>query len=115
MEREKLNKNIGFSIRKYRLSKDLSQESLALSAGIHPAYLGRLERGEKCPTIDTLYKICDALNISICQLLNFENDIEFNDTEVKLRIETAVDKLPYNKQIRVAEIIENIADIINNK
>ena len=55
MERTELNKKIGQNIRKYRLKIDISQENLAMSAGLYPAYLGRLERGEKCPTIDTLY------------------------------------------------------------
>ena len=65
MERTELNKKIGQNIRKYRLKIDISQENLAMSAGLYPAYLGRLERGEKCPTIDTLYKISCALGISM--------------------------------------------------
>ena len=47
MERTELNKKIGQNIRKYRLKIDISQENLAMSAGLYPAYLGRLERGEK--------------------------------------------------------------------
>ena len=74
MDRNQLTKLIGANIRKYRLKIDVSQESLSLSAGINPAYVGRLERGEKCPTIDTLYKICSALEISVCEILNFEPD-----------------------------------------
>lgn len=68
MERTELNKKIGQNIRKYRLKIDISQENLAMSAGLYPAYLGRLERGEKCPTIDTLYKISCALGITINEL-----------------------------------------------
>ena len=53
MDRTELCRKIGASIRKYRLQSDMSQENLSLSAGLHPAYIGRLERGEKCPTVDT--------------------------------------------------------------
>lgn len=115
MEREILTKNIGSNIRKYRLKKDISQEALAFSSGIHPAYIGRLERGEKCPTIDTLFKICEALEISVCEMLNFEIDTKSSVTQAKLRIENALKKLPETKQIIIAEIIENFVDIIENK
>ena len=108
MEREQLNKQIGFNIRKYRLKADISQENLALSAGLYPAYIGRLERGEKCPTIDTLYKICEALGISVCEILDFEGDTYTSETEAKFRIEKALDNLPASKQIRIAEIIESL-------
>ncbi len=111
MEREVLTRNIGKSIRKYRLLHDLSQEALALSAGIHPAYISRLECGEKCPTIDTLYKICDALNISVSELLTFE-DAAQSDSEAAHRIEKALEKLPGSKRIKVAEIVETMVNTI---
>ena len=112
MEREELTSFIGANIRKYRLQLELSQEALALSAGIHPAYLGRLERGEKCPTIDTLYKICDALKISVSKLLTFKDTNTINNNLAKERIETALIKIPESKHIKVAEIIENIVDVL---
>ncbi|MEE0913060.1 MAG: helix-turn-helix transcriptional regulator [Ruminococcus sp.] len=115
MDRNQLTKLIGANIRKYRLKIDVSQESLSLSAGINPAYVGRLERGEKCPTIDTLYKICSALEISVCEILNFEPDTKSSDTQAKIRIENALKKLPDTQQIKIAEIIENIADLAENK
>lgn len=113
MEREQLNRQIGISIRKYRLKSDISQENLGLSAGINPAYIGRLERGEKCPTIDTLYKICEALSISVCEILNFEGDSLNSETEAKLRIDKVLDKLPVQKQLKLAEIIESLVVMLD--
>lgn len=112
MNRDELTRSIGANIRKYRLQQELSQEALSFSAGIHPAYLGRLERGEKCPTIDTLYKVSDALKISVCKLLTFEDVVTLNDNIAKERIETALLKIPKSKHIKVAEIIENIVDVL---
>lgn len=37
MEREELTREIGMNIRKLRLKKDISQEALSLSAGLHPS------------------------------------------------------------------------------
>ena len=73
MTRELLNKKLGSNIRKYRLIADISQETLAKRAGLYPAYLGRLERGEKCPTIDTVYKICKALGVTMSDVLRSYN------------------------------------------
>ena len=96
MERTELNKKIGQNIRKYRLKIDISQENLAMSAGLYPAYLGRLERGEKCPTIDTLYKISCALGITINELICFDSKIDSSPTnnQAKMRIEEALKQIP---------------------
>ncbi len=115
MEREELTKKLGANIRKYRLKKDISQEALSLSAGLHPAYLGRLERGEKCPTIDTLYKICNALEIDISEILCFQTKEGKANITAKTRIENALRKIPDSQQIKVAQIIENIAEIIDTE
>lgn len=111
MEREELTKEIGKNIRKLRLKKDISQEALSMSAGLHPAYLGRLERGEKCPTIDTMYKICNALDVTVSEILCFEGETENPNAQAKTRIENALKKIPDKQQIKVAEIIEKIAEI----
>lgn len=117
MERTELNKKIGQNIRKYRLKIDISQENLAMSAGLYPAYLGRLERGEKCPTIDTLYKISCALGITINELICFDSKIDSSPTnnQAKMRIEEALKQIPDTQQLRIAEIVENIAVIIKEE
>lgn len=116
MEREELTRKIGVNIRKFRLKKDISQEALSLSAGLHPAYLGRLERGEKCPTIDTLYKICNALEIEVYELLDFTGyENSSNTSQSILRIEKAISKLSESKQNKIAEIIENIILLTENE
>ena len=109
MERTELNKKIGQNIRKYRLKIDISQENLAMSAGLYPAYLGRLERGEKCPTIDTLYKISCALGITINELICFDSKIDSSPTnnQAKMRIEEALKQIPDTQQLRIAEIQQN--------
>ena len=48
---------VGSRIKYFRHVNSLSQEDLALRAGLNPAYFGQVERGLKCPTIDTLCKI----------------------------------------------------------
>jgi len=61
---------VGERIRYYRLLKGMSQEALALEANINAAFLGHLERGLKSPTVTTLEKITDALEISMGELFS---------------------------------------------
>lgn len=54
---------IGVAIIKYRKKAGFSQEALAEMAGIHPNYVGRIERGECAATIEILLKLAKALNV----------------------------------------------------
>ena len=64
--------DVGGRIRYFRHLRKLSQEQLALQAGINPAFLGHLERGLKSPTITTLEKLVRALNITFEELFTEE-------------------------------------------
>lgn len=56
---------LGFNLRKIRVAKGLSQERLALAAGIDRAYIGRVERGEENVTIAVISAIADTLSTSV--------------------------------------------------
>lgn len=58
-------KIVGKRLRSYRAAQGLSQEKLAERAGLHPTYIGQVERGEKNLTIESLEKITSALDIPI--------------------------------------------------
>jgi transcriptional regulator with XRE-family HTH domain len=59
----------GKRVREMRKSKGISQERLAEMAGIDRSYMGNIERGEKNVTLNKAYDICDALEVTIYQLL----------------------------------------------
>ena len=59
----------GQLVRKYRKERNMSQEQLALLCNIDRSYLGRIERGEVNPTLEKIYEIASALNISANCLL----------------------------------------------
>ena len=113
-EREKISYKTGERIREFRVKKKLSQEALALASEIHPAYLGRLERGEKCPTIDTLYKIALGLKVPLSELLDITAEIQPTHSEAVNRIETALYGLSENEAVEIAEIVERIIDFKKN-
>ena len=59
---------LGQAIRHYRSRAGLSQESLALHAGLDRSYLGGVERGEHNIAVVNLFRIASALNVSVAQL-----------------------------------------------
>ena len=63
-----INKKVGINIRKYRTKKGWTQEQLALETGLHRAYIGQIERGEKNVGIKNLEIIAKTLNIPISKL-----------------------------------------------
>ncbi|TXN73696.1 helix-turn-helix transcriptional regulator [Methylobacterium sp. WL6] len=60
---------IGWNLRRLRVECGLSQERLALAAGIDRAYVGRVERGSENVTITTLEAMAAALSVPVATLL----------------------------------------------
>lgn len=54
----------GRVVRRERLNQRIAQDALALSAAIDRSYFGKLERGERQPSLSVLLKIAKALGIS---------------------------------------------------
>lgn len=61
----------GQKMQKVRKEAGISQEQLAAKLAMHRTYIGMIERGERNPTIRTLYKISKALGIKSSELLPF--------------------------------------------
>jgi len=59
-----INSEVGFNIRRIREDRGLSQEKLAALAGLHRAYVGQIERGEKNIGLKNLEKIAKALGMN---------------------------------------------------
>lgn len=72
-------KIIGERLRAKRRELGYSQEKTAELAGLHPTYIGQLERGEKNATLESIEKVCTALDYSMSQL--FQNIVSRDDSE----------------------------------
>ena len=68
MENEILKK-FGDKVRHYRNLLGLSQEKFAEKANVHRTYIGTVERGETNITLVNVYKLADALEVSVSKLL----------------------------------------------
>ncbi|MBD2720141.1 helix-turn-helix transcriptional regulator [Synechococcus sp. FACHB-909] len=56
-------KIIGLTIREFRLKKGWTQEALANASGLHPSYIGSVERGHRNLGLLNLFKIARALSV----------------------------------------------------
>lgn len=59
---------VALNLRRLRVARQISQDDLALAAGIERSYAGHLERGTKNPTIVTLEKLALAMECEIAEL-----------------------------------------------
>jgi len=66
-----LNISIAFGkvLRELRLKKGLSQEQLGFEADLRRTYVSILELGQQQPSLTTLLKLANALNIKASQLM----------------------------------------------
>ncbi|HZT99372.1 MAG TPA: helix-turn-helix transcriptional regulator [Ktedonobacteraceae bacterium] len=63
-----LARQLGSLIRGLRVKQGMSQEEFADHCSLHRTYIGSIERGEKTITIETAYKIAQALGMPLSQL-----------------------------------------------
>lgn len=59
----------GKVLREVRLEARLTQEQLGLEAGLRRTFVSLLELGEQQPTLTTIVKLADALNIKPSELV----------------------------------------------
>ncbi len=67
-----ITQSVGNRIRELRKLRCLSQEKLALKAGIDRTYLAGVESGKRNVTIASLEKIVEALDLSMKDFFDFE-------------------------------------------
>lgn len=67
---KKHNKAFGNTLQKLRHGERWSQEHLGFESDLSRAYISLLERGLRSPTLDTIIVLCEALNISLVDLMS---------------------------------------------
>ena len=69
----------GITLKKHRLQLKLSQEELALSANLDRTYISLLERSQRQPTLSTIFKLAEVLNIEPHKFIKEVEKLAKND------------------------------------
>jgi transcriptional regulator with XRE-family HTH domain len=66
--------NIGERLRELREARNISMRALATRSGLSANALSMIERGRASPSVSTLYKLADALGVSITSFFNSDEE-----------------------------------------
>lgn len=93
---------MGQRIRHYRIKKHLTQEQLAEQVDMSSSFVGHIERGTRVASLETLMKLCIALEVT-------PNDLLGDD----LAVERA--GLPDHVTISPGELLQNISLLLRKQ
>ncbi|HUQ68719.1 MAG TPA: helix-turn-helix transcriptional regulator [Planctomycetaceae bacterium] len=60
---------LGQILRETREAAGLTQEALAHAAGVDRGYVSQLEHDKKSPTVQMLFRLCDALQVKPSRII----------------------------------------------
>lgn len=66
---KKICRRFGKRVKELRLRSRLSQEDFADRAGVDSSYLGKVERGERNPSLGVVARIAKAFDMTLAELL----------------------------------------------
>lgn len=98
--------SIGRQIKKNRLRAHMTQEILAEQISVTPPYISRIETGSSSPSLQTLVDICNALDITIDDLM------QDSFSAMKKRAEGRLDLLLTDCSLDELNLIADVADAI---
>jgi len=66
--KQSIKRAFGERIRELREARDWSQETMGEECDLHWTYIGGIERGERNPTLLSIYNLAKGLKIEISEL-----------------------------------------------
>src|ERR1035437_3608138 len=99
MPKEKPKVNIGEVIRSYRNDRGLSQGDIERRTGLLRCYLSRVENGHTVPSLETLAKIAEAMEISLADFFPGTETNHDKETQ-KMLVELSQDEIRFLAEIK---------------
>jgi len=90
---------IGIRIGELRAKKGMTQEKLAGKMGINPKYLSSIERGKENPTLDTLIKLAESLEVDLSDIFTL---VQIEDPRKRKAILESLLKKADDEQLKIA-------------
>lgn len=102
--------NLGERLRYLRETRNLTQKHLAHLADISQATIAHIEKQTKDPSVETLRKIAEALDIHVATLFS-TNDVYVFDLKRLRRKYNTVDKLTPHLYMAIGKVVQYAKDI----
>ena len=94
----------------------MSQEQLALTAELAPSFVGEVERNLKRPSLESLEKLANALEISIPELLSYDPETyETSTAYIQKEIMFQLESCTPDETAQLSRILKYIIEFRNMK
>ncbi|MDO5812387.1 MAG: helix-turn-helix transcriptional regulator [Bacillota bacterium] len=100
-------KELGKNIRILRKKQKLTIEQLSEKCDISSNFLGKIERAQSIPSLDTIVAIANSLNVGVDDLI--KGDLAIKNTEMISNLGLDLSNLPQDDQKSFAELCYYIA------
>lgn len=101
-----MSANFGDRLQQARKAKELSREDLAEAIGTSAPIVGRYERGDMMPSIETASKMASALDVSLDFLVG-NSSLLVKDKKMLQRLED-IDRLQANDKECILYALDNL-------
>lgn len=98
--------SLGERIREERLRLNLTQAQLAEAIDISDTYMGAIERGERCLTLDTLVRLVNRLGVTIDYLL--ADSVLETDSNIMKQFKQLMDGQPLERKQMAINVLRTI-------
>jgi transcriptional regulator with XRE-family HTH domain len=106
MTEKSLSSEVGERLRGLRKERGITQEELAHLSSLHPTYIGKLERGEKNATIETIERVANALGISLEKLFSSKEPTQVQQNELPLLLSEKLNGISSEGQTIILKMVE---------
>ncbi|MEQ8526062.1 helix-turn-helix transcriptional regulator [Gracilimonas sp.] len=72
---EQISRAIAQTLKHFRAQKNLSQIALAEESGVHRTMVEKIESLKRRPTMHTIYRLCNAMDISVSEFTQKVDEI----------------------------------------
>lgn len=104
---------VGKRIYAIRTSKHMKRDTLAELSGLHPTYIGQLERGEKNATLTTLESVSSALNVPLERFVEYITPGDADDESIPNQCYNMILEQTPRTQRRLQMILGDLIDLYN--
>lgn len=105
---------LGQEIRKQRRQKNFTLEQLAEQLDVSTTFIGQIERAKGKPSLETLVKIANVLELSVDSLLFGDLNAKSSNNHFIKRVEELTENLSSKEKALILKALENFNELRNS-